>query len=157
MAVLCILNMIVFLKKAMIFKKMKYTLFFICLVALPVISIAQYSLTIEITNLDCSIGNIFLELCDENEVRIRGMIHKINNNKSVIVIENLKPGKYAFKYFHDKNENNKLDKTWIGIPVEGYGFSNNAKGNFGPPDFNKMIFELNENLKVNCSPTYIKI
>ena len=27
---------------------------------------------------------------------------------------------------HDVNDNGKLDENWLGKPVEGYGFSNNA-------------------------------
>jgi uncharacterized protein (DUF2141 family) len=45
----------------------------------------------------------------------------------------------------------------MGIPKEGFGFSNNAKGTFGPPSLEKMIFEVEENMSVKCTPTYIKI
>ena len=41
------------------------------------------------------------------------------------------------------------------IPKEGYGFSNNAKGTFGPPAFEKTIFEINENTVLKCVTKYI--
>ncbi|MEO8653312.1 MAG: DUF2141 domain-containing protein [Ramlibacter sp.] len=31
--------------------------------------------------------------------------------------------------------NGKLDANWIGVPAEGYGFSNDATGVLGSPSF----------------------
>jgi uncharacterized protein (DUF2141 family) len=53
-------------------------------------------------------------------------------------------GKYSIKAFHDENENSKLDTNFTGMPVELYGFSNNARGQFGPPSFERTAFTLNE-------------
>jgi len=39
--------------------------------------------------------------------------------------KDLAPGAYAVQVFHDENGNNKLDSNFLGIPTEGYGFSNN--------------------------------
>jgi len=51
-------------------------------------------------------------------------------------------GTYAIAIFHDTNSNGKLDKNFLGIPKEGYAFSNNVFGTFGPPDFKDTSFEL---------------
>jgi uncharacterized protein (DUF2141 family) len=127
-------------------------MFFILTIKLS--SVAQVSLTIEITHLNSNKGKILLELTDKNEKQIKGISEKIENNKCVIVIENLKSDKYAFKYIHDENKNEKLDMNWIGIPIEGYGFSNNAKGTFGPPSYEKTIFVLKEDITLKCTPKY---
>ena len=37
--------------------------------------------------------------------------------------------------FADENGNGKLDTNPVGLPIERYGFSNDAKGNRGAPDF----------------------
>lgn len=37
------------------------------------------------------------------------------------------PGRYAVMVSHDENGNGKLDTNLIGMPLEGYGFSNNPK------------------------------
>ena len=37
--------------------------------------------------------------------------------------------------------NGKLDTNWLGIPKEGYGFSNDAKGSFGAPPFSAAGFQ----------------
>ena len=40
--------------------------------------------------------------------------------------ENVAPGVYAVFIHHDANGNGKFDTNVIGIPTEGYGYSNNA-------------------------------
>jgi len=47
----------------------------------------------------------------------------------------LPPGRYAVIVFHDENDNGILDTNFLGIPKEGYGFSNNASGLFSAPAF----------------------
>ena len=39
----------------------------------------------------------------------------------------LKPGNYAVMITHDENGNGKLDTNVVGMPLEGYGFSNNPQ------------------------------
>ena len=58
-----------------------------------------------------------------------------------ITFENVIPGDYAISVMHDANENNELDSNAFGIPKEGFGFSNDAMGRFGPPDFKDASFE----------------
>ncbi|HEY5971713.1 MAG TPA: DUF2141 domain-containing protein [Pseudoxanthomonas sp.] len=41
--------------------------------------------------------------------------------------KDLKPGNYAVMITHDENGNGKLDTNAIGMPLEGYGFSNNPR------------------------------
>ena len=65
------------------------------------------------------------------------------------------PGTYAISVLHDENLNEKLDKTWYGKPVEGFGISNNPKINFGPPDFRKSSISLKDkNCFVSISMKY---
>jgi uncharacterized protein (DUF2141 family) len=61
-----------------------------------------------------------------------------------IEIENIPAGTYAFGLFHDENENQKLDMNFFGIPKEGFAFSNNAMGTFGPPTFQQTKFVVPE-------------
>lgn len=44
-----------------------------------------------------------------------------------VVFRNLPAGDYAVLVTHDENDNGKLDTNVVGIPVEGYGFSNNPQ------------------------------
>ena len=41
--------------------------------------------------------------------------------------KDLKPGAYAVLITHDENGNGKLDTNVMGMPLEGYGFSNNPQ------------------------------
>ena len=50
------------------------------------------------------------------------------------------PGSYAVALFHDENGNDHFDLNALGIPVEGYGFSNNPKLYFGPPGLGQVVF-----------------
>ncbi len=49
-------------------------------------------------------------------------------------------GVYAIAVYHDKNINEMLDTNVLGIPKEAYGFSNNARGRFGPASWNDAKF-----------------
>ena len=43
------------------------------------------------------------------------------------VFTNVPAGTYAVLLTHDENDNGKLDTNLVGMPVEGYGFSNNPQ------------------------------
>jgi uncharacterized protein (DUF2141 family) len=47
------------------------------------------------------------------------------------------PGKIAVAVHHDANANGKLDTNFIGIPREGYGFSNDPRPRFRAPRFSE--------------------
>lgn len=55
--------------------------------------------------------------------------------------KNVAAGTYAVAVFHDENSNGKLDTKLLGIPREGVGASNDAKGHFGPPKFAAAAFQ----------------
>lgn len=58
------------------------------------------------------------------------------------LIGNLPPGRYAISVYHDANGNQALDTNLLGLPREGYGFSNDARGMAGPPSFEAASFEI---------------
>ena len=133
----------------------QFTLLIVSILLSTSVLKSNVTLTIEISKLKNSTGKILLELTDENKKVIKGISEEIKNNKCIIIIKNLKPGKYTFKYFHDENNNEELDTNWIGIPKEGFGFSNNAMGMFGPPSFEDTIFILKSDSTLKCNPRYI--
>jgi uncharacterized protein (DUF2141 family) len=49
-------------------------------------------------------------------------------------------GDYGIAVFHDENKNGKMDKNFLGIPQEPYGFSNNMRVTFGPPAWDRSKF-----------------
>jgi uncharacterized protein (DUF2141 family) len=50
------------------------------------------------------------------------------------------PGFYAVTLFHDENGNGHFDTTLLGMPAEGYGYSNNPTLHLGPPSLNQVRF-----------------
>lgn len=74
---------------------------------------------------------------------------KIFDGKSMVTFENLEEGEYAIVCYHDKNDNDKMDFTPNGIPLEDYGASNNIMA-FAPPTFENAKFMLTtDNLKID--------
>jgi uncharacterized protein (DUF2141 family) len=62
--------------------------------------------------------------------------------ETVVTMTGLAPGTYAVKLFQDFNRNGKFDMSWFGIPLEKYGFSNDARPYFTEPDFERTKFKL---------------
>lgn len=61
------------------------------------------------------------------------------NGKLSVLLKDLPDGPLAISLFQDANANGRLDMNPMGIPVEPFGFSNNAVGNFGPPKFEQAL------------------
>ena len=59
-----------------------------------------------------------------------------------LVADDLPPGEYAIRVMHDVNGNDDLDVNFVGMPTEPYAFSNNAKGQFGPAQWQDARFVL---------------
>jgi len=115
---------------------------------------AGYTLDVEITSLRNNTGFIMLQVLNESQVPVEQEKGVIQDFKYIVKIVNLPPGKYALRYFHDKNMNGNLDTNKMGIPTEGYGFSNNAYGLFGPKPFKEWLFDFNENKKLSLKIKY---
>lgn len=60
----------------------------------------------------------------------------------VVVFRDLPAGEYALAAFHDANGDGELNANFVGMPTEGYGFSNDARGFMGPPSFDDASFSV---------------
>ncbi len=65
---------------------------------------------------------------------------KAKSGAVIMIFKDVKPGTYAISLYHDENGNGEMDSNFLGIPKEAYGFSNDAKGSFGPPSFSAASF-----------------
>lgn len=54
-------------------------------------------------------------------------------------------GEYAIAVFQDKNQNQKIDKNFVGYPTEPFGFSKNFKPKFSEPDFSDCNVVISSN------------
>ena len=68
------------------------------------------------------------------------MVIKIRDAQARCDFLDIPPGTYALGVVHDENMNGKLDTKWLGIPKEGYGFSNDAKAFLSAPSFSAAGF-----------------
>lgn len=50
-----------------------------------------------------------------------------SGGQATFVFKDLAPGAYAVLITHDENGNGQLDTNALGMPLEGYGFSNNPR------------------------------
>ena len=62
-----------------------------------------------------------------------------------------KSGVYAATAYHDENGNGKFDKNRVGLPVEGFGVSNNPTTFLTPPSHDQAAFT------VSHGPTKVDI
>lgn len=105
------------------------------------------SLAVEVTNIEEPKGTIRICLVSREEDFLSsceyGKIQAVSGDNETILFEDVKAGTYALSLFHDQDDNGKLNTDGMfGLPSEPYGFSNNAKGMFGPPSFEKSLFEV---------------
>lgn len=85
---------------------------------------------------------------DQPDLALKSFSIPLKDGKCDLRISDLKPGIYAICVIHDEDENGKMSTNPFGYPTEKYGFSNNVKGYFGPPDFSKAAFELKNESKL---------
>ena len=77
------------------------------------------------------------------------------NGRVVYRFHELAPGTYAVTLYHDENANDKFDYTWIGLPDEGYGFSNGARAVLGAPAFKDAAIAVDDgNNDISIKLTY---
>ena len=124
-------------------KTFTLTLISLCLV-LGGLCLAQGTLVVNIKNIKNTNGDILIGLYDSTSNFPRkvstGKVVKVEDKEMQITFADIKPGNYAVSVLHDENQNKDLDQGKLGIPKEGYGFSNNVMGVMGPPSFRKARF-----------------
>jgi uncharacterized protein (DUF2141 family) len=113
-------------------------------------SVIQVPITIEVTGFQNAEGNcrmaIFLgaNRFNDPDFAIAKEVVAITKGQVTwdstldIPLERINPGdsfSLAVSAYHDQNDNQKLDKNALGMPLERYGFSNNPKRGFGPPKY----------------------
>ena len=119
----------------------------------------SYSLTVQVYGFGDNTGKSFVGLYrtsdpwPEIKKQYIGKVVSITNKTATVSFDQLPTGTYAIAVFHDKNNNGILDKNLVGMPVERYGFSNNARETFSAPSFNSAAVELNADKAIGI---YIK-
>ncbi len=106
-----------------------------------------HTLTVTIDQISEQTGKLHVALYRDEQSYQQGksavaaVVKAVSGTTQQLVFPDLADGQYAIKIMHDANDNGELDRNIMGIPSEGYGFSNNA-GQFGPASFKDAAFSV---------------
>ncbi|SRR6056297_2054213 len=131
---------------------MKSLLTGLSLLIAGLLSAQTYTVEVQIKNVRSDDGVISAALYDNaddfptKENAYMGIKTEAQENMTLIRFENVPAGKYAMAVLHDENKNDEMDTNFLGIPQEGYCFSNNARARFGAPKFDKAAFRVKGDL-----------
>ena len=127
--------------------KFFFVIFIISLSATHLCRGQENQLIVNIDNIKEVKGQVLLGLFNQEEdfletalINVSVKVTAMDNTKATF--SDLPTGYYAISLFHDVNMNNELDKNYMGIPKEGFGFSNNKMGIFGPPSFEDSLVKI---------------
>lgn len=124
----------------------KSTIWILFLMIIPISAMmAQGSLEVTITGVKSDKGSIRVGLFTEQDylkTPVVGQVIKAAKGSVTVRFESVADGTYAISVIHDANENGELDTNKLGIPREGFAFSNNAAGTLGPPSYEKAKIEI---------------
>lgn len=90
-------------------------------------------LTVQLHGIRVQTGKISMAIVDGQEGwdgkarPVAGEAITPDGDSVVATFRDLAPGHYAVLVTHDENGNGKLDTNLVGMPTEGYGFSNNPR------------------------------
>jgi uncharacterized protein (DUF2141 family) len=102
---------------------------------------SQNVITVAVTGLSNDQGSVRCGLFNspagwpESGNQFMGVVAPISGGSSTCVFKNVPPGTYAVALFHAQHNETTVPKGMFGKPEEGYGFSRDATGSLGPPDF----------------------
>ena len=119
----------------------------LALSSLAVVAAGAATLTVTVKDVHSTTGSVFIAVYDTDASFMKPPLAKVARKANAsqgdvtFVLRDLPPGKYAVSSYHDENSNGKLDTNSLGVPTEGYGFSNDAQGNAGPPKFAQAAFD----------------
>jgi len=129
-------------------------IFFLFLIQLQSLY-AQSELKVVIANLESNKGVVIVNLLDKDEKTVEAKTVKISDNTCTIIFKDLPNGQYGISHIHDENGNGELDTNFIGMPKEGFGFSNDPKGKMGPPDFEEWLFTVSGDTEIQITTRYL--
>lgn len=129
------------------YQKIKSSLIFTVFIFSSQLFLAQDVINVSVINLRNDKGHVLISLfreCegypDKPEKAFRKVRVGITGKSSFFVFSDVPPGNYSIAILHDENDDQKMNTNFFGFPKEGYGFSNNVMGTFGPPSCSRASF-----------------
>jgi|WetSurMetagenome_2_1015567.scaffolds.fasta_scaffold64964_2 uncharacterized protein (DUF2141 family) len=115
--------------------------------ALPV---QAATLTVHVGNVDPKGGTLRLSLYDaavwsqDEDNPIASANVPAVAPETTVTLKDIAPGVYGIKLFQDTNNNGKFDQNFLGLPLEHYGFSRDARPFLTTPGFSRTKFTVGE-------------
>ncbi len=112
----------------------------------------DYNVKVVVDGIRSEKGKIVLAVFeDQKNFKLRNPVKRIELKKSELkgneILLSVETGIYGISILDDENNNNKMDYNFVGIPKEGFGFSNYYHTGISKPQFDKFKFEI-DNKKV---------
>ena len=117
-------------------------------------------LTVTIKNIDKFKGVIMVGLYNSDSTWLqmgkeyRGAEVEITATTVTYTFKDLPFGTYALSVFHDKNTDGECNRNWVGMPTEGYCFSNNFKPLVGSPKYKDATFKFSKQMTLYINMIY---
>lgn len=104
-------------------------------------------LIVEVTEIRNDRGLIRLALHNDPEEfpegkRFRGFDEPAKPGSIVVPIKDIPAGRYAAALLHDENRDGGMNFNFIGLPLEGFGFSRDAPVLLSAPPFEAAAFDV---------------
>ncbi len=130
------------------------SLFFFCITLSCVTYLDSFAatLTVDIASLRAAKGNVHITLCDNRtcyEQRRNWRERRVipaDDTTLQVSFPNLELGEYAIMVFHDEDKDSSFDKNFLGFPLEGFGFSRDARPVFDAPVYESVYLKLDQNM-----------
>lgn len=111
------------------------------------------ALEIAVTGLTANEGQVIASLFDDKKTYLKKaiLIHResvIDTDELVLEFTDLDIGNYAVSVFYDLDNDGELDTGFMRIPKEPIGFSNNARGRFGPAKWKHTNFHIDRDIRM---------
>lgn len=118
-----------------------------CILSLSVLFNSQTHLKVIVKGIQAEKGNVVVEVFNSHGSFLKKsiLLKTIKaSGKSIDCSFELPAGTYAVTAYHDINANKKMDKAFLGYPLEPYGLSNNYRPSVSIPTFDDCKFKVTD-------------
>lgn len=111
-------------------------------------ALAQGEISVMVEGIRNTKGQVYVTLQDSEQMyKSKDQFYKvatieIGKGESSYTFGRIPVGTYVVTILHDENSDQKMTTNFVGMPKEGFGFSNNAKGKMGKPSFEAASFNV---------------
>jgi len=111
------------------------------------------TLGVTVTGIVPQQGQIIVSLYDGKKQYLKQPLSTLKEDAAdgdsvTVEFTGLEAGLFAVSVVYDVDHNGELDTGMFRIPKEPIGFSNNARGKFGPPKWKHTHFQLEQDMEI---------